>query len=363
MQWELTDEQQMFSDALREWVAGRFPVDDIRTALDTGDSAAFTSGLIGDGWWGVGHPEADGGQGGGFLETALAAVEFGRAAAPNSAWLAAEIAAPVVADRASLLAGRTRTVLAVPADRAPVVTDVRMSGNRLTGTVRHVLGAPGADILLVPVATPDGVRLAEVSAADAVVTAEPLLDRSREAATVAFDGALARLTDVDAEAALREAASRGAVLVAADALGSGQRMLDLAVEYSRQRRQFGRFIGEFQAVKHACAQMLVTVEAAYSITLYAAAALEAGAEDAAILAAVAKAQVTAHVADLADSALTVHGAIGYTWEHELQLHYKRAKLDRSLFGSPTVWNEQVATAVLAAARDRADRRAQVPAHT
>ena len=117
----------------------------------------------------------------------------------------------------------------------------------------------------------------------------------------------------------------------------------MTVEYAKQRKQFGRVIAAFQAVKHAAAQMLVTVESSYSIALFAAASLEDAGPDAPLHAAAAKAQVTGHCAELADSALTVHGAIGYTWEYDLQLFYKRAKLDRILFGAPEAWNERIAT--------------------
>jgi alkylation response protein AidB-like acyl-CoA dehydrogenase len=120
-------------------------------------------------------------------------------------------------------------------------------------------------------------------------------------------------------------------------------MLDMTVQYAKQRKQFGRPIAAFQAVKHAAAQMLVTVESSYSVTLLAGASLHEGAADARLHAAAAKAQVTQHCAELADSALTVHGAIGYTWEYDLQLFYKRTKLDRILFGSPEAWNERIAS--------------------
>ncbi len=137
-------------------------------------------------------------------------------------------------------------------------------------------------------------------------------------------------------------ALRAAVLVAADALGAMQRMLDLAVTYSTQREQFGVPIGSFQAVKHAAATMLVGVEASRSIVYAAAAAVDQGHELARQYVAAAKAQVGGHAVAAADSALTIHGAIGYTWEHDLHLFYKRAKLDAALFGSTAEWNERLA---------------------
>jgi alkylation response protein AidB-like acyl-CoA dehydrogenase len=133
--------------------------------------------------------------------------------------------------------------------------------------------------------------------------------------------------------------------VAADSLGAAERMLTSAVEYSKQRKQFGVPIGSFQAMKHAAATMLVGVEASRSITYFAAASVDQGADAALLHAATAKAQVTAEAERAADSALTMHGAIGYTWEHSLHRYYKRAKLNRVLFGTPHEWNERLAAAL------------------
>ncbi|PYE12341.1 alkylation response protein AidB-like acyl-CoA dehydrogenase [Williamsia limnetica] len=348
MHWELSEEQQLFSTSLREWTASKFPLDTIRGALDTGDSASFTSALVGEGWWGVGHPEEDGGEGGGLLELALASREYSRAAAPNSAWLAAAIVAPVLAgdNLAELVAGERTWVPVVRSDRIPAPGDVSFSEGRISGTIAHVLAASEADVFVVPILTETGTIVVRADAAAAEITADRLLDRSRSSATVSFTDAPAAILPEQPDG-LAAMATRAAVLVAADALGSCERMLELAVEYSKQRKQFGQFIGSFQAVKHAAAQMLVTVESGFSVALYAAAAADAGLDDAATTAAVAKAQVTEHAVESADSALTVHGAIGYTWEHELQLHYKRVKLDRVLYGTPASWNERIAAALLA----------------
>jgi alkylation response protein AidB-like acyl-CoA dehydrogenase len=133
-----------------------------------------------------------------------------------------------------------------------------------------------------------------------------------------------------------------AVLVAADSLGATERMLELAVEYSKQRHQFGVPIGSFQAVKHAAATIEVGVEAGRSAVYFAAASVEAGLPECSLHAAAVKAQVTAEGARAADTALTMHGAIGYTWEHDLHLFYKRARLDEYLAGKPVAWNERIA---------------------
>jgi alkylation response protein AidB-like acyl-CoA dehydrogenase len=240
------------------------------------------------------------------------------------------------------------TALATRADRIPAaLPSVESRGNRLHGQIPCVLGAARARRFLVPIADGESMSLWLVDGADPGIGihSRSLLDRSRDVANVVLDDVAARRLELDAAATISEIATRAAVLVAADALGASERMLQLAVDYSKQRQQFGRPIGSFQAVKHAAAQMLVTVESSLSIVCYAAQSVEEGLTDRAIHAAVAKAQVTGEAAQLADSALTLHGAIGYTWEHDLHLFYKRAKLDRVLFGTPAAWNERIADAL------------------
>ncbi|MCW2689324.1 MAG: acyl-CoA dehydrogenase, partial [Mycobacterium sp.] len=204
---------------------------------------------------------------------------------------------------------------------------VKNSADRLSGRIPCVLGAARAQRLLVPVHHVDATSLwlGDSAAGGMGVHPRPLLDRSRDVADITLDGVAARRLDIDAAEALGEIATRAAVLAAADALGASERMLQLAVDYSKQRHQFGQPIGSFQAVKHAAAQMLVTVESSLSIVCYAAQSAEECLPERATHAAVAKAQVTGSGAELADSALTLHGAIGYTWEHDLHLFYKRGE--------------------------------------
>jgi alkylation response protein AidB-like acyl-CoA dehydrogenase len=348
MHWELSEEQDLFVASLREWLHERARSAAVRGWLDTGDHTHFERLFVEEGWAGVGFDEDHGGQGGGVLELALVARELGRAAVPSAGWLQSAIVVPVLADEADVFqatmeAGEV-TALAVRADRIPAPTSVQVRGDQLHGRIPCVLGGAQARRFVVPVFHGDATELWLVDSAvgGVGVHPRPLLDRSRDVADVTFDEAAAHRLNVDARAAMGEMTSRAAVLVAADALGACERMLGLTIDYSKQRQQFGHPIGSFQAVKHAAAQMLVTVESSMSIAFYAAQSVEESLAECATHAAVAKAQVTGHAADLADSALTLHGAIGYTWEHDLQLFYKRAKLDRVLFGTPAAWNERIA---------------------
>ncbi len=349
MHLELSDEQELFITSLREWLGERASSSSVHSWLDTGDPATFERLFVGEGWAGVGFGEDLGGQGGGLLELALTARELGRAAVPSASWLQSVIIAPALASEAALVRAASEsgdvTALAVRADRIPAaVTSVHSRNGRLHGRIQCVLAATRSQRLLVPVTEGGATSLWLVDGADGGVGIHPrpLLDRSRDVADVILDDVAGRRLDIDANTALSEIATRAAILVAADALGAAERMLQLAVDYSKQRQQFGRPIASFQAVKHAAAQMLVTVESSLSIVCYAAQSAEEGLSERATHAAVAKAQVTRGGAEIADSALTLHGAVGYTWEHDLHLFYKRAKLDRVLFGTPAAWNDRIA---------------------
>jgi alkylation response protein AidB-like acyl-CoA dehydrogenase len=359
VRWELSEEQADFRAVLAEWLADRCGPAEVRSWLDAGDPAAFEERFTAAGWFAVGSREDLGGQGGGLVELVLAAEELGRRTAPTAGWLGSMLAVPALAaapeEAKVLLADGVVTVLAVPAGTIPPgPVTVTADGATVSGTVPAVLGADRARRLLVPVQgeRSDGgelegrhgsaLVLLDADGPGVAVRPRELTDRSRSVADVVLTGAHGTPLSGAVGQPLEDAALRGAVLVAADALGAAERMLDMTVEYAGQRKQFGVPIGSFQAVKHAAAEMLVTVESARSIVYLAAASLEAGHPDAPAHTAAAKAQVTARAARAADDALTLHGAIGYTWEHDLQLSYKRAKLDEHLFGAPAAWNERIA---------------------
>ena len=150
-----------------------------------------------------------------------------------------------------------------------------------------------------------------------------------------FDGV--RVPDADVvtadEAEVRWLADAGAVLTAADSLGVGERLLEMTVGYVKVREQFGRPIGSFQSVKHKVTDMLTTLKGARAATYYAAMALDAGVADAAAASSVAKAFTGEGVAALAGEALQTHGGIGFTWEHDLHLYLRRAKVNEVLYGA------------------------------
>jgi alkylation response protein AidB-like acyl-CoA dehydrogenase len=354
MEWKLSAEQQDYQESLRGWLGDLSASEGIRAwhdVEDRGDASVFEAELARGGMAGVGVPEEWGGQGGGVVELALTAEELSRAGVPSAAWLASTIALPAVAGLPELarqaVAGEPVAML-ITADTVPGLvgaTSIDTDG-RVTGSVARVLAGDRAATFVAPVSGPDGTHELRVVAAGASgVEVEPrhLLDRTRSVADVRLDAVDSRPLAGDPSTALEGVADLSGVLVAADALGAMERMLDLAVQHSLQREQFGVPIGSFQAVKHAAASILVDVESGRAAVYYAAASLDAQDDQRALHAAAVKAQVTAAAARAADTALTMHGAIGYTWEHELHRHYKRARLDAVLFGSAASWNERVAS--------------------
>jgi alkylation response protein AidB-like acyl-CoA dehydrogenase len=348
VEWNLSPEQDAYQEAFRGWLSDVAAPDVVRRWLDAGDAAAFEKLFADGGWGGVGLPEELGGQGGGLVELALTAEELARAAAPSAGWLTTVLAVPALApagrrDLAELaLAGETAAYLmpaeCVPDEAPPLSVD---ENGAINGSVPRVLAGDTAVRFVVPAGRE--LRLVEAGAPGVTRTGRKLLDRSRSVADVTLDRVPSQPLELDDPAGvLRQASARAAVLVAADSLGASSRMLDLAVAYSKQRHQFGVPIGSFQAVKHAAAMILVGVEAARSAVYFAAASVDADGPESFLHAAAVKAQVTAEGSRAADSALTLHGAIGYTWEYDLQLFFKRAKLDEKLLGTPAQWNERIA---------------------
>jgi alkylation response protein AidB-like acyl-CoA dehydrogenase len=344
MDVELTDEQQFLKEAVAGVLAREATFAAVRDWTESDDLSAADALAVQQGWTGIGLDEELGGQGGGVLELAIVAEQLGRGAVPWDRTLAGCLASALLAsagtDEAHALAAATadgeRAAVLCVDGRAPLaaVSADAISGDRLNLEASYVLGAPRASELIVPVESGDGIELLAVSADASGVTARPrrLVDRTRALADVELADASARsLGEVERDQ-LATTAAAAAVLVAADALGAAGKLLDLTTQYIVERRQFGVAVGSFQAVKHAAAEMLVACEASRSAVQYAAWAVDVGAEDLAVQAAIAKAYACRAAVAVADKALFLHGAVGYTWEHDLQFPFKRAMSDELLFG-------------------------------
>ncbi len=304
-------------------------------------------------------PEGHGGAGAGAREAAVVLEEIGRVVAPapylTSAVVAATALSALAAGTAAdellprLAAGELVAALLVPAtavaaDGRAVTAD---GAGALTGQVRNVVGVAGgapADVLLVPVATGTGVALhaVEVATPGVAVAAVTSLDMTRPLADVRLDGAAGRVLADDAAGALATALLTGTGLLAAEQVGVATWCLEATVAHLRERRQFGRVVGGFQALKHRLADLYAEVEGANAAARYAAAALAAGAPDVAVAVAVAQAYCAGVAVHAAEEAVQLHGGLGMTWEHPAHLHLKRAKADQLLLGTPEAHRARLA---------------------
>ncbi|WP_207837217.1 acyl-CoA dehydrogenase family protein [Williamsia soli] len=320
--------------------------------------------IIRSGWTGLEVPESLGGAGATFAEVAVILREIGRAAARGPYPAVTGIAGGAL----GLLepTARRDDLLAATAsgDRAPVLAmageglfsnSFRLTestrGLKLSGATDFVLDAPLADRLLIPAVGRDGAAvIVDVGAHSPGLRVEeqPVVDETRSLGSVAVDDVLVPPDSImgfnpDSEHSLARLYHRAAVVVALDSLGLSEAMLDATVAYVGVREQFGRKIGSFQAVKHACADMLVQITIARTLVAAAVAALADPDAEAGAAAAMAKSFTTAMAVDVAGKAMQLHGGMGYTWESGIHVHLKRATLNRSLFGSPAVHRKTIAT--------------------
>jgi alkylation response protein AidB-like acyl-CoA dehydrogenase len=365
----LSEDQQALVRSARECLARECPPALVRATAKTADGVprALYRRMAELGWTGLAVPEADGGLGLGTLELALVAEELGRVAAPGP-WLptqlviAALVRAGSVAQRRSwlpdLLAGERFAALAhlEASDRQDpdgITLRARRArdGWALDGTKLFASGVPGADLLLVAARSGHSrISLFLVDAASPGVRVRPeeTIDLTRRVGEVRLrDVVVPRAALLGREGAgwplLARLLDLGALLVAADALGGAARALEMAVEYAKVRQQFGRPIGSFQALKHMAAEMMSEVEPARSLVWYAAYAFDHRPREAARAASIAKARLGDVYSRTVDSAVQMHGGIGFTWEHDLHLWFKRARWNEIAFGDPTFHRERLAT--------------------
>ncbi|WP_422750068.1 acyl-CoA dehydrogenase family protein [Mycobacterium sp. WMMD1722] len=294
------------------------------------DAAADWPVLVDAGWVGLEVAEQFGGSGATFAEVAVVCEEIGRAAAANS-YLGSAV-----------LAVGTLNALQPSPTRDRLLTGVASGELRLAvalDSLEFVPDADGADQLLVVV---NGA----VALADLDVTPVPVVDATRRLATVSSrtpDQPEMLRFDGDPAAAVRRLQDRAAVAIACDSLGLAEAMLAATVSYATVRHQFGRPIGSFQAVKHACADMLVDIAVTRQLVDEAVRAVTAGAPDGDVAAAMAKSHACDTAVTVVGKAMQLHGGIGYTWEAGIHVYLKRATLNRSLFGSPAAHRSRLAS--------------------
>jgi alkylation response protein AidB-like acyl-CoA dehydrogenase len=347
-----SEEEEALRAAVRDLLADHCDAAGViaRTESDTPHDPKLWKALSdGMGLAGLLVPEARGGQGATHREAAVVLEELGRAVAPvpylTSAVVATEAllaceggaAAELLAELAS---GRTVGALAVALSVAPggAYRTVRIEEGLLHGELTGIADAAVADVLLAPAA--DGALYA-VDADAVTITPQVSLDLTRPLATVGFDGARARRLG-PAEPAVRQALRAGAGLLAAEQLGLAEWCLTETVRYLKERKQFNRPVGGFQALKHRLAQLWLEVVNTRAAARAAADALATGSADTDLAVAVAQAYAAPVAVRTAEEALQLHGGIGMTWEHPVHLYLKRAKADSIAYGTAGAHRETLA---------------------
>jgi alkylation response protein AidB-like acyl-CoA dehydrogenase len=340
MRFSFSDEQAMIAETVRSFFADQATSERTRAAMETAhglDAELWRAASQELGLVGLALPEAHGGSGLGQVESAIVAEAAGYRVATLPLLASALAARALLAGGTDAQRDRWLPGLASGAVIGSFAQGGRIDGGRLHGTIDHVPHGAVAGLFLV--AAEGGVALL---ARDAVtVTARTSMDQTRPYARIEADGAQVELLD-DGPAAIEAATRAGWIALAADALGGAQACLDRTVDYAKERVQFGRAIGSFQAIKHRLADMMIEIEQVRSAVYWAACAADEDAPDALMAAHCAKALAADTYRFCAGNMIQLHGGIGFTWEHDSHLYFKRAQSDATLLGTADWHREQIA---------------------
>lgn len=344
MQFEFTEEQRMIASMLEEYSRAEGTSENVRAAMASkqgylsGQWQSLSSEL---GLCGLMVPESAGGQGLSMIEIALVFEQLGKTLLPSPLLSTAVMSVAVLKQL----------------DHQPALARIAAGGVTCAvcrvseGSAEFVLDAANADLLLVEDAATRSISLLEAETAGTfdglTVTPVDMIDQTRRLAHVLVDDAdtlaRAKITEGDqAVAAIDFGFNLARIALAAEAVGAAQECLARTVEYARERVQFGRAIGSFQAVKHQLADMMVANEAAISAVYFAACAVSEDPAQAATMAALAKVQASEALSFSAARMIQLHGGIGVTWEHDAHLYFKRARSTSTLFGLNADLDELIA---------------------
>jgi alkylation response protein AidB-like acyl-CoA dehydrogenase len=369
-----TEEQEMLRDSARRFFESECTTQFVRQRMAglavTNDE--FWQKLAEQGWLGIVYPEAEGGSGLGLVDLVVLMEEMGRAVMPGPFFSTVLLGGAAIAEAGGpaqrrqwlphIAAGGAKAALAwtepnLRWDAAGITLRAREAGGgfTLSGSKLFVGDAHLADILVVAARTRDGstmedgvsLFLAPKDTPGLTVSVLPTIDETRKLCEVRLDNATLPAGGLLGEihqgwAPLSRVIARATVALAAEMCGGAQQVLDMTVAYAKIRVAFGKPIGSYQGVKHQAADMLVALENARSLTYYAAWAVDQGLEEAPLAVSMAKAAASDMSRKVAGTGIQLHGGIGMTWEHDLQLYFKRAKASEVAFGDATWHRERVA---------------------
>ena len=375
MDFGFSDEQDMLRQTARAFLEEHCPTTFVRQMMedDKGYSVDLWKEMAELGWLGLAFPEAYGGQGLGFVDLTVILEEMGAALLPSPF-----LSTVILAGQTILLGGSeaqkkaylpkiaegalvATLAMTEPAGRfdAEGITAVQATpqgaGFSITGTKLFVPDAHIAELLVVAARTKEtddksagiSLFLVEGNSPGVSTTLLKTMDQTRKQCEVVFDnvqvGRDRLLGTVDQGwPILQKVLNLATVSLCAEMVGGAQRVLDLSVSYAKERVQFGRPIGSFQAIKHKCAEMMLQVESAKSAAYYAAWAVDEDVPEAPLAVSMAKAYCSDAYRNTAGEGIQVHGGIGFTWEHDMHLYFKRAKYAEFTFGDATYHRELVA---------------------
>lgn len=376
MQFSFTDDQNLIRDSAREFTVERCGTQQLRHDMelpDNYDPLLWQTMAQELGWTGLSLPEAVGGSGLGMVELAIVLEEQGRCLYGGPLLASAGLAAAILqecpasevrnATLAKLAAGESVAAVAITDDRGlagsqaiSAILCEDSQGLRLEGVASFVLNGHVADVFVIAAhdrrAGHEGIAIVEVARRASGLTVEKKLamDLTRPYARLVMEGVREfTVLASDSGQCFERGLQIAQVALAAEQLGSMQAVMDLTTSYVSQRVQFGRVIGSFQAIKHRLADMMVICEAARSAVYYAACVVDEYREAPAVharelaeAAALVKVHCSSGFHDVAGNAIQLHGGIGFTWEYDAQLYFKRARATYNLLGAPTVHRERIA---------------------
>ena len=369
-----TDEQELLRDTARRFLESECNTQFVRRRM--AEPAAVTDEfwqkLAEQGWLGIIYPEEEGGSGLGLVDLVVLMEEMGRAVMPGPFLSTVLLGGAAIGDAGTpaqrqqwlpqIAAGTAKAALAwtepdLRWDAAGVTASAReaAAGFTLSGTKLFVGDAHLADILVVAARTRDGstmedgvsLFLVPKDTPGLAITVLPTIDETRKLCEVRLDNVVLPMAALIGKrhrgwVPLSRVIARATVALAAEMCGGAQQVLDMTVAYAKIRIAFGKPIGSYQGVKHQAADMLVAIENAKSLTYYAAWAMDQGLEEAPLAVSMAKAAASDMYRKVAGTGIQLHGGIGMTWEHDLQLYFKRARASEVAFGDATWHRERVA---------------------
>jgi alkylation response protein AidB-like acyl-CoA dehydrogenase len=359
MQFGLNESQEILRDSARKFFAGECPIAEVRRLMET--ETAFDANLwhklAQQGYTGITLPEEFGGVGLGTVELVLLMEEAGRALLPGPLFSTVALAGSVLDNVATkeqkkkylapICRGDARSTVAFLENTASWdLADVHLTAanGKLKGEKLFVPDAAIADWLIV--IARNGVFLVDAKAPEVRVEAMLGMDLTRKLYSIHFDNASGEKLGEASGLGLTRAVDIATAALTAEMVGGMQRTLDLTVEYAKTRKQFGKPIGIYQAIQHQCADMYLETESSRSAVYYAAWALQENAPDAAAAVSIAKMYASDASRTVGNRGIQVHGGMGFTWENDLHLYYRRAKASETAFGDASFHRERLARLVL-----------------